>query len=401
MTQMTATNETLTKKNWGPAVKAATLSIIILEYSIALSTPVLGAIAAAFPDVSPELIKQVQSMPSLTMIPVALMVGQIEKFMKKRTMLMIAIMFLFIGGIAPALGGGIYFILLCRAIFGMGRGIVFPFAMSFIIDLFDGQERDVLMGLRSSTGSIAGIVFMQVGGFLGTINWRMSFWGFLIIIPFALLVFFKLPEPEKKAQLTTETVKTSAKLTKKTWTLILLNFVLMFFAYTFMTNMAIVINALKIGTPKTAANVMSIFTVSSAACGFLFGKVIKPMLKDYTAAIGAMFIGGGILVLSYANVLNIFFVGAVLFGIGFSIYNTDMYLKLGVSADRSAAAKAISTHMALNALSQFASPIVIAFLAGVLNISGAKAGWTISGPVLLAGGLVILLIQAFTKPKNT
>ncbi|MDF2615653.1 MAG: arabinose efflux permease [Sedimentibacter sp.] len=400
MTQTTATNKLPAQNDWGLAVKAATLSIIILEYSISLSTPVLGAIAAAFPDVSAELIKQVQSMPSLTMIPVALLVGQIEKIMKKRTMLMIAIMFLFIGGIAPALGGGIYFILICRAIFGMGRGIVFPFAMSFIIDLFDGQERNVLMGLRSSTGSIAGIVFMQVGGFLGTINWRISFWGFLMIIPFALLIFFKLPEPEKRVQTTNGTEKSGAKLTSKTWTLILLNFILMFFAYTFMTNMAIVINTLKIGTPKTAANVMSVFTISSAVCGLLFGKAIKPLLKDYTASIGAMFIGTGILVLSYANMLNLFFVGAVLFGIGFSIYNTDMYLKLGDSADRAAAAKALSTHMAFNALSQFASPIVIAFIAGTLNLSGAKAGWTISGPVLLAGGLAILLMQVLKRTKN-
>jgi len=267
------------QKKWGFIVKAATLSIIILEYSISLTTPVLGAIAAAFPNVSPELIKQVQSMPSLTMIPVALLVGQIEKVMKKRTMLMLAILFLFVGGIAPAFGGDIYFILVCRAIFGMGRGIVFPFAMSFIIDLFDGQERNVLMGLRSTTGSVAGIVFQQVGGFLATINWRTSFWGFLMTIPFILLIYFKLPEPEKKAHVDAERGRVKARLTGKTWLLIALNFILMFFAYTFITNMAIVINSEKIGTPHSAANVMSTFVASSSVCGLLFGKFIKPLLK--------------------------------------------------------------------------------------------------------------------------
>lgn len=388
-----------TQKSWGFIVKAATLSIIILEYSISLSTPVLGAMAAAFPDVSPELIKQVQSMPSLTMIPIALLVGQIEKIMKKRTMLLIAILFLFAGGIAPAFGGGIYFILVCRAIFGMGRGIVFPFAMSYIIDLFDGQERNVLMGLRSTTGSVAGIVFQQLGGFLATINWRASFWGFLIMIPFVILIYFKLPEPEKKTQVN-EGNKVTAKLTPKTWTLIFINFCLMFFAYTFMTNMAIVINDMQIGTPRTAANVMSTFVASSSVCGLLFGKFIKPLLKRYTAAIGGIFIGLGIFILSKSGALNMFFVGAIFFGIGFSIYNTDMYLKLGDSADRSAAAKALSTHMAFNALSQFASPIVVAFLVGMINLSGAKAGWILSGPVIIIGGITILLIQIFVKPKN-
>lgn len=388
-----------TQKKWGAIVKAATLSIIILEYSISLSTPVLGAMAAAFPDVSPELIKQVQSMPSLTMIPIALLVGQIEKIMKKRTMLLIAILFLFAGGIAPAFGGGIYFILVCRAIFGMGRGIVFPFAMSYIIDLFDGQERNVLMGLRSTTGSVAGIVFQQLGGFLATINWRASFWGFLIMIPFVILIYFKLPEPEKKTQVN-EGNKVTAKLTPKTWTLIFINFCLMFFAYTFMTNMAIVINDMQIGTPRTAANVMSTFVASSSVCGLLFGKFIKPLLKSYTAAIGGIFIGLGIFILSKSGALNMFFVGAIFFGIGFSIYNTDIYLKLGDSADRSAAAKALSTHMAFNALSQFASPIVVAFLVGMINLTGAKAGWILSGPVIIIGGITILLIQIFVKPKN-
>jgi len=389
------------QKKWGTIVKAATLSIIILEYSISLTTPVLGAMASAFPDVSPELIKQVQSMPSLTMIPVALLVGQLEKVMKKRTMLMIASLLLFIGGIAPVFGGGIYFILLCRAIFGMGRGIVFPFAMSYIIDLFEGQERDILMGLRSTTGNIAGIVFQQLGGFLATIHWRASFWGFLLTVPFILLIYFKLPEPEKRTKADASTSKASGRLTGSTWLLIIINFFLMFFAYTFITNMAIVIEATEMGTPHSAANVMSTFVATSSICGLIFGKYIRPLFKRYTAAVGALFLGLGISICNTAVTLSLLFPGAMFFGIGFSVYNTDMYLKLGDSADRSAAAKALSTHMAFNALSQFASPIVIAFLAGLLNLSGAKAGWTISGPVLIVGSIVVLLVQAFAKPKKS
>lgn len=104
----------------------------------------------------------------------------------------------FLGGIIPAFFGDMTFILICRAIFGIGYGMVFPLASSLIADLFEGQERDSLMGLKSAVGAVAGVVFQMVGAYLTIISWRHTFFSFLLIIPIFLMIVCKLPEPEKR-----------------------------------------------------------------------------------------------------------------------------------------------------------------------------------------------------------
>lgn len=392
----------VSEKKYGLIVKMAVLSIIIMEYTTSLVTPVLGEMAQAFASqgVSPELIKQIQSLPNLTMIIVALLVGQIERFLTKRQMLFIALGAMFIGGILPAFGGGIYFILACRALVGLGRGIVFPFAMSWIVELFEGKERDTLMGFRSTVGSIAGIIFMQVGAILAAGNWRGAFYGYLIMIPFIIFMLFKLPEPEKKAEPAPAVGTKQSKLTTNTWVLILGNMLFMFCAYSFMTNVAIVITDMKLGTAQLSANVLSSFVITSAVTGLFFGMVIRPLFKKYTIAVGMAFVGASLTFLLTAQTVGHFFIGGILFGIGFSVYNTALFLDVPASAHPSAAAMSMAMLMAFNGLGQFGSNIVLAFISNILGFTGAKAGWMIAGPAILIGTVVVILVKAFAKQKQ-
>lgn len=62
-----------------------------------------------------------------------------------------------------------------------------------------GQQAD---GFKSAVGAAAGMVFQMMGGMLAAYNWRFSFLGFLLVIPIALIIWFKLPDtgvkkPEK------------------------------------------------------------------------------------------------------------------------------------------------------------------------------------------------------------
>ena len=84
----TLKSESSTRISMG--VRVGVLCIIAMEYTIAATTPALGAMAAAMPDVNPDLIKQVQTLPALTMILVSLLVPAFERIAKKKTMLMIS-----------------------------------------------------------------------------------------------------------------------------------------------------------------------------------------------------------------------------------------------------------------------------------------------------------------------
>ena len=101
--------------------KAAVLSIAILVYTTSLTNASLGAIAQAFPTLNALTIKQVSTIPPLMMIPFGLLAGILVRFVKKKTIILIAIALEFIGGIAPAVYNMDFtFILASRYVFGAG-----------------------------------------------------------------------------------------------------------------------------------------------------------------------------------------------------------------------------------------------------------------------------------------
>jgi MFS family permease len=401
---MTETIDTQRKK-YGWFTKLAVLGIIACEYTIATTNPALGAIANAMPDVDTVLIRQIQTLPSLTLIIVALLEPLLEKLLRKKTLVIIAACVMLVAGVAPAFGGNIYVILACRALYGAGRGIIFPMAMAFIVELFDGKERDEMMGYRSATGNIMSLIFLNLGGFLASIFWRYAFFGVLMMIPIIILLIFKLPNPEKenaeryariKAEEANKTKK--AKLQPKTWFMIIANMIFMLFLYVFLTDVAINVAAAEIGTPQTAATIMTVFTLSSIVMGLAFGKVIRPIFKRFAVCFGLVFLAASNIIIANWMTLPGFICGAICYGFGFSVYNTAMYLDLAKTAHPTAAAQTLSWFMAFNAFGQFMEPNVIGWLAKLFGLNTEARGFILAWPVLTAVAVGTIVVKLIRKP---
>ncbi|HWR09399.1 MFS transporter [Sporomusa sp.] len=380
--------------------KAAVLSVALLLYTSSMTTPAIGAIAKAFPDVSPELIKQVAALPPLMTIVGALLTGQLEQFMKKKTILYfaIAIEFLF-GGIIPAVYGDMTFILVCRAIFGLGYGLIFPLASSLVADLFEGQERDAMMGLKSAIGAAAGIVFQMIGGYLAVISWRYAFWGFLLLIPIFIVIALVLPEPARKPKPSAANGFSNGRLTRRTWYLSILNLLYNIVLFSFMTNVAIVMAEGKIGNAAQAGVVLTAFTSGAFATGLLYGKIAQ-IFREYTAALAVGLVGLAFLILVHVHTYPLFVIAGIVFGLGFGIYNPALTLLVVGSAHQSAATLAVSIYIALQGVGQFLSPIVLAFVTKILGFHGPKAAWLVAGPTLIVTCAVIILVTALLKLKS-
>ena len=391
------------EKQYGFIVKLSVLGGIMLQYSTSIATPALGAISAAMPDVSPELIKQISTLPNLCMIIFAFLCGQLTKKFTTKKVLYIAIVFLFIGGILPAFFGDIMFILACRLIFGVGYGLVMPLASAFIIELFVGNERDAMMGFKGATGAAAGIIYQTLSGYLAAIHWRYAFLCYFLIIPIAILMILKLPEtPVKKAPetATQQGVQAKPKLQPWTWLIISLNIFLQIAAFSFMTNMAIVIQKTSVGTPAHAGLVMSTFTGITFLSGLCYFVIVK-ILKRLTLPISVGLWGLAFVILLNASSLPMFFVAAVVFGVGWGLFNPDMNLKVADSVDKMSGNLAIAWYYSFAGIGQFLSPIALAWVTTILGITGPKAQWTIAAPFLLISFIIMIIFVIFYKPKKS
>lgn len=103
-------------------------------------------------------------------------------------------------------------------------------------------------------------------------------------------------------------------------------------------------------------------------------------------------------ILLNATSVNSFSVGAVIFGLGFGIYNPNMTLAVINSAHKTAYTLAVSIYVAVQGVGQFFSPYVLSFLTNAFGLTGEKASWTIVAYAFT--GICVITIILFTLIKS-
>ncbi|WP_286946427.1 MFS transporter [Acetobacterium sp. UBA5834] len=382
-------------------VQIAALSVALLMYTTSMTTPALAEIAKAFPDAAPETIKLLSTIPSLMMVFFALISGKLTQYISIKKIISIAMVLIFIGGIPSAFIGNLQFMIFMRFVFGAGYGLVFPMASAVITDLYSGQQANKLMGFKSAVGAAAGMVFQMMGGMLAAYNWRFSFLGFLLVIPIALIIWFKLPDTGvKKPEKVDDSAIKEKKVTTMTYILAVACGLVNMVQFSFMTNVAMVMKADGIGNATQSATVLSIFTASAFVVGLLYGNIAK-RLKQYSASFGILCVGLSFVILLSANSLTLLILGAIIFGIGFGIFNPAIVMAVAASATSSKyAAVAISIYVSGTGIGQFLSPYALKFLRETFNLTSARADWQIAALTLILGSIISMVLVAI-KIKNS
>jgi len=105
---------------------------------------------------------------------------------------------LFVYGLAGGAGlliDSFWVFLASRACLGIGLAGVFAGINVLILNMYDGIERDRVMGWRGSAQSFGGVIWPLLGGALGAVSWRLPFAVYTAAIPIGLLAIAAVPEP--------------------------------------------------------------------------------------------------------------------------------------------------------------------------------------------------------------
>ncbi len=119
----------------------------------------------------------------------------------RRTIYVLAVSLFALGSllvvVAPV--SAFWFVLLGRAVQGLGAGGIFPVASAVIGDTFPPEKRGSALGLIGAVFGLAFIIGPIVGGVLLLFSWR---WVFAINLPIALVVILlawrELPSARRK-----------------------------------------------------------------------------------------------------------------------------------------------------------------------------------------------------------
>ncbi|MHB8127850.1 MAG: MFS transporter [Mobilitalea sp.] len=381
-------------------VQIASLAISMLIFTITLVTPALSEISKAFPEVATEQIKLVATIPSLMLVFFSIISGYLSKIISLKKILLISMVFIFIGGILPFFLGGFKFLLFTRVIYGIGYGLAFPLGSSVIVALFTGEKRYKLMGYNGSVGALSGVIFQLIGGVLASYYWRNAFIGFLLILPIALYVYKYLPEIPAMPVIKEKKTKSKYKIfTKTTYILIIVSGIFNMLQISFLTNLSLVIAETKVGTAMDATLVLTMYSVASIIIGILFQKFYK-FAKGYTVIASTLIISVSFLILSFADNLYLYILAAILYGIGIGIYIPAYVMAISNSVLISSYLNtAISLYSCVIGIGAFLSPYYFKVVCNMFGLLSVKSDWAIASCLLFAGSIMAIFIIIFNNLK--
>ena len=256
----------------------AILSLSLVAMTITVVTPAIGTFAGVFA-AHGTAFTFISTLPTLFIVIGTFLAGAIMgKTVKYRTLAIVGNTIALIGGCLPALictPDNFPVLLVCRAFFGFGMGLMSPLGNALIIGHFQGQKQASLMGYGTLFMNAGGIVCQMLGGALAGIDWKLTFWGhgFLII---AVIMSFFIPEPPKmEAPAPEEGVAVDGPKPGLGKVTVIAAIVLALFNivnYPNMMNISTLFIQRNAGGAVAAATALSLYTVAGCVAGLIFGQ---------------------------------------------------------------------------------------------------------------------------------
>lgn len=365
----------------------ALLSLNIVEQAASVINGTIPGMTKAFPQESLMSVELVTTIVSVFVTIFVLVSGLIVKQIGQKQTAILGLTIAAISSVIPAVVNNFSWILISRAILGIGIGLANPLAISLIGVFFYGDERAKLMGWRSAIAGIGTAIMTFVAGQLLVFGWHAAYWVYLLFWPTLILFIFFVPDPvksgaiarqkkEQEKELAAAAIKGNHVKQNSIGLIILLALL------TFFTLIATMVFAVKlptyfvqshVGSATDASNVWSAVNVATVIGGFIFGPCYKKLGK-YILPISLVLGGIAMSLTSVVRSLSLIYVIACLSGVASSL--TIPYIFNRISEVSSAQKAPFFTSIALvgSNLGSFLSPVAGKFLGNTAHMAIFNAG---------------------------
>jgi MFS transporter, ACDE family, multidrug resistance protein len=171
-------------------VYAASLALMM---GVNFIQPALPAMTEPFgiSDSALALVMTVFTAPAIVLAPIF---GVIADMYGRRLLLAGGLILFGISGTAMAFATSFTWLLVFRAIQGIGFSAVIPLTIVLIGDLLDGDEEIAGQGLKVFLDRVGYMILPPLGGLLAAFAWYWPFTLYIITVPLGIMTFFWMPE---------------------------------------------------------------------------------------------------------------------------------------------------------------------------------------------------------------
>ncbi len=264
-------------------------------------------------------------------------------------------------------------LILSRAILGIALAAFFNGITVLILNLYEGGERNKVMGWRGSTNSLGGIIWPLTGGFLGSFSWHLPFAVYLIGIPLGCFAYVALPEIHKeKARL--EGIEASVlQIVRKNPVLFAIygfTFSAMIFLYVLVIFLPQLLEKMGISNPFYIGLFISVATFSAALTSFNYGRIKSRLSYKMIFLLAFALWTVGFTLISQSSTSLPILGSLVLFGIGQGMILPTVPLWVGEVVPASYRGRFSSYIGTFGFIGQFLSPIIFAPVLMLLGLNG-------------------------------
>ena len=356
-----------TNKNKKNLLKAAIITMSLVQMGTNGIAPILSDIAAAFPECSTTTIQFLMTFPSIFCLIFTMLSAFLSDRLPKKTLGVAGLSIICLSGVAACLFHSSIIILYVWAAFlGIGIGMVAPLAPALVNECFTGKEKQTMLGWQNSANNIGSMIMTFAGGFLATLGWNFGYLVYLLGIFGIIFALLGVPGKSKANSNTLSAVKQdNSDPTRGKFRLVILKEMIVTCLFLFIysaapANLAMLVTERGLGDASFAGTVSTMFLLGGMITGLLFG-LISSVLKKWTAMCGAFILAIGAVIIAISQ-------GTVSLIIGCLVAGASISMILPVCMGSASRLKGYET---LNSAMILSSSFIGVFLAPLITNIGA------------------------------
>ena len=363
--------------------------LVTLSAGVAnLIAPVLSTLSELYPNVSENVIIMANTVPYLTAIPTSLLCANICRRMGTKKTVLVSILLEGLGGALPVLFSDFSMILVSRAIFGLGWGILMTVPLALVGEYLPLAEQAGFIGIVMAMMSVGSSGYTMLGGALAG-NMKVLWATHLVTAVFFVPILFSFPKDRKAdassaaADQATAT-KGKAKIPVAFYILLVINMVMAGIVVQGMNLSSFFIEDSGLGGPALAASVLTTYGIANMVGGVLSGAGVKLMKKN-SALITCAIVGVTYIWFAYSPNAVMLFASMIVSGVIIGIMNSVVFVHNGWVVPAESNDIAASLTQGTNMVSGFFLVYIPSIIAQVIGVgSSYRAQYVIIGVLFFA-----------------
>ena len=344
----------------------------------------VSSITPAFPQIAEALgltphqvglLVAVFTLPGAILTPILGVLG--DRYGRKRVIVPSLVLFA-VAGTACGFARDFHLLLWLRLLQGVGAAAIGALNITIVGDLYSGWRRATAMGYNASVLSIGTALYPAVGGMLAMLGWYYPFFLPILAIPVALMVLWRLQNPEPTSdQRLSDYLRNTILAIRNPQALGLflagmMTFIILYGAY--LTYLPFLMRWSFDSSPLVIGLLFSATSVATAATSFRLGRLSRRFSSRKLIYAGFALYALTMLALPLAPNVALLLVPAMLFGVANGISIPSILTMLTELAPAEYRGAFMSVNASVIRMGQTLGPIVAGAMMQMRGLTGAYFG---------------------------